>query len=134
MVIDSSALVALLRKEAEATHFAEVIMTADFARISAPTLLETSMVLEGSGLSTEAGQRLDQLIGQLNLEITAFDEKMLPGARDAFRRFGKGRHPAALNFGDCISYATAKYFGEALLYKGSDFDLTDIRPAIPRLS
>ncbi len=132
MVVDSSALVAILRQEAESAWFSELILLAERVRVAAPTLLETAMVLEGPTLSITAGQRLDQLIDQLHFEVVAFDESLLKLARDAFRRYGKGRHAAGLNFGDCMSYAAAKQFNEPLLFKGGDFALTDIRSAAPR--
>lgn len=72
----------------------------------------------------------DQLIDQAEIEIVAFDRAHAAIARDAFKRFGKGHHPAALNFGDCMAYALASATGEPLLYKGADFGLTDIRPAV----
>lgn len=127
MVVDSSALVAILFNEPEAVEFSELIFQADEVRISTASVLETSIVLEGR--YEPGGFDLDATIGQLEVMVVTFDEPTLLLARLAFRQFGKGRHPAGLNFGDCISYATARRFQEPLLYKGRDFARTDIIPA-----
>ncbi len=124
MVVDSSALVAILFNEPEAVAFSELIFQATEVRISTASVLETSIVLEGR---YELGEfDLDAHMEQLDLTVVTFDEPTLLLARLAFRQFGKGRHPAGLNFGDCISYATARRFQEPLLYKGRDFARTDI--------
>ncbi len=127
MVVDSSALVAILFNEPEAVEFSKLIFQAEQARISTASVLETSIVLEGR---YEPGEfDLDANIQQLDLTVVTFDEPTLLLARLAFSQYGKGRHPAGLNFGDCISYATARRFQEPLLYKGRDFARTDIIPA-----
>ncbi len=127
MVVDSSALVAILFNEPEAVEFSELIFQAEQARISTASVLETSIVLEGR---YEPGEfDLDANIERLDVTVVPFDEPTLLLARLAFRQYGKGRHPAGLNFGDCISYATARRFQEPLLYKGRDFARTDIIPA-----
>ncbi len=127
MVVDSSALVAILFNEPEAVEFSELIFQTEEVRISTASVLETSIVLEGR---YEPGEfDLDATVKQLDVTVVTFDEPTLLLARLAFRQFGKGRHPAGLNFGDCISYATARRFHEPLLYKGRDFARTDIVPA-----
>jgi ribonuclease VapC len=119
VVVDSSALVAILFNEPEAVEFSELIFQTEEVRISTASVLETSIVLEDLGATVK----------QLDVTVVTFDEPTLLLARLAFRQFGKGRHPAGLNFGDCISYATARRFHEPLLYKGRDFARTDIVPA-----
>lgn len=127
MVIDSSALVAICRREAEAERFNQRIVDSPRSLISAPTLLEVTLVVEGlTRDAIKSGAELDQVVLDLRLEVVPFDLQALALAREAFRRYGKGRHPAKLNFGDCISYATAKHYREPLLCKGGNFGLTDV--------
>jgi len=96
--------------------------------VSAATLFEAAVAAERrSGL--EARDRLDRLVTRVEPEVVAFDVEHLGWARDAFRRFGKGRHPAALNLGDCIAYATARHAVLPLLFKGDDFAQTDLERA-----
>jgi ribonuclease VapC len=128
VIVDSSALLAILKGEPEADRFTRSIAQATVRSLSAPSVLETAMVIEG--LAGEKGRReLDDLLVALDLHIEAFTVRHLARAREAFRRFGKGRHPARLNFGDCFAYALAKDKGEPLLFKGGDFPHTDIEPA-----
>ncbi len=130
MIVDSSALVAILRNEPEAASFAQVVALADPARVSAPTYLETGIVVESLG-GRAAGLELDDLIHATGIVIEPFTEQQARMAREAYRDFGKGSgHPAQLNFGDCFSYALAKAMGEPLLFKGSDFGHTDVRRAV----
>jgi len=129
MILDSSALVAILFKEPEAERLAAMIRDADTAAIAAPTLLETAIVAEGRTLPGMA-EKLDALMGAIRPEIVPFTAEHASLARDAWRRFGKGRHRAGLNLGDCFSYALAKERGQALLFKGEDIAATDIEPAI----
>jgi len=129
MILDSSALVAILFKEPEAERLAATIRDADTAAIAAPTLLETAIVAEGRTLPGMA-EKLDALMGTIRPEIVPFTAEHASLARDAWRRYGKGRHKAALNLGDCFSYALAKDRGQPLLFKGEDFAATDIEPAI----
>lgn len=130
MVVDSSALIAICRNEPEATRFSHLIVNSPRSLIAAPNLLEVSLVIEGlSRDAIKAGGALDVIIADLALEVAPFDAQTLVLAQDAFRRYGKGRHPAKLNFGDCISYATAKYYRRPLLYKGAKFALTDVSAA-----
>jgi ribonuclease VapC len=125
IVADTSAIVAILRGEPEANLFAGFIGESDRCFLSAVGLLEASMVMIGRGQSALA-QGLDTLIGELAIEIVPFGEEQARQSRAAFVRFGKGRHPAALNFGDCVSYALAQSLGVPLLFKGTDFAKTDV--------
>lgn len=128
MIVDSSAILAILRREPEADRFAAAIGSSGDPRISAATVLEAGIVAEAS--RGEAGGRdLDLLLAKLGVEVVAFTPGQADLARKAWRRYGKGRAPARLNFGDCIAYALAKDTGEALLFKGSDFEQTDIGKA-----
>jgi len=133
MVVDSSALVAILRKEPESARFLEAIRQAFPRLISAPTAVEASVVMLAR--FGDAGLvNLKDLITQTSLTITPFTPAHHDIAVDAFRRYGKGRHPASLNFGDCFSYALAKATGEPLLFKGDDFSQTDIKRALAEMS
>jgi ribonuclease VapC len=125
VTIDSSAVLAVLRNEPENASFSVLIEAASRRIISAVSVLECAMVLEGRQ-GGDAGADLDQFLRRAEVEIIPFDEEQLSLARSAFRRFGKGRHPAGLNFGDCISYALAEWSGEPLLFKGDDFTTTDV--------
>jgi ribonuclease VapC len=129
MVIDSSAFVAILLGEPEQSAFIDAIV-ADTTRIAGvPTVLETSMViLSRRGEIGLAEFRAFQ--ARADVRTVAFGPEQLDLALDAFRRFGKGRHPAGLTYGDCFSYALAKAAGEPLLFKGEDFPLTDITAAL----
>jgi ribonuclease VapC len=125
MVVDTSAIVAILFGEAEAGPFAEMIEADPTRLISAASVLESAMVVE-SELGEEGGRELDLLLLMAGIEVVPFSVDHLRVARHAFRAFGKGRHPAGLNFGDCFSYALSKVTGEALLFKGDDFTKTDV--------
>jgi len=125
MVIDSSAALAILLGEMEDAVFAAAI-DADPTRImSAVSVLESSIVIEARK-GPAGGRELDLFLHRGRIDVVPFNAHQLELARDAYRRFGKGRHPAALNFGDCCTYALAAASGEALLFKGDDFDRTDI--------
>lgn len=126
MIIDTSALMAILRLEPEARRLADAIKAADRRAMSAATLVEVGIVAEAR--RGEQGARdLDAAITRLRIEIVPLTESHAAYARRAFRRYGKGqRHRAQLNFGDCFAYALAKAEGEPLLFKGGDFALTDI--------
>jgi ribonuclease VapC len=130
IAVDTSALIAILFAEQEAEAF-KVRLAAEPARVSAVSLQEASMVLAGRLGDATAWQELDELIQAVSLEVIAHDQQLAEIARDAFLRFGKGRHPARLNCGDCASYALAKLLGIPLLFKGTDFAQTDIVPALP---
>jgi ribonuclease VapC len=125
MVIDTSALAAIFFDEPERQTFLNAITAAGSRLISAATILETGIVLEGRR-GEAAGREFDLFVVRANLQIVPVDSEQADLARSAWRRYGKGRHAAALNFGDCFSYALAKLSGEPLLAKGSDFGLTDI--------
>jgi ribonuclease VapC len=127
IVIDSSALIAIVNREAEREHFIQLIEAADRRLISAATLLETKMVILGR-YGSDAIVDLMLLIEEIAPEIMAFDAAQAEAAFAAFVRFGKGRHAkAALNYCDCIAYALAKTMDAPLLFKGADFPETDIR-------
>jgi ribonuclease VapC len=125
MVIDTSALLAVLQNEPERRAFNEAIEAADARRISVCTFLEASIVIEAR-TGAAGGRELDHYLEKANVELVPFDLEQAKIARRAYVRFGKGRHPAGLNFGDCFSYALASKLGEALLYKGEDFSKTDV--------
>jgi ribonuclease VapC len=126
MVIDTSALLAILQDEPERRSFNEAIEAADSRSMSTATFVETSIVIE-SRYGAEGLRDLDLLVAKASIDLIPVDAEQAHLARTAFSRFGKGRHPAGLNYGDCFSYALAKTLGEPLLYKGGDFSLTDLR-------
>jgi ribonuclease VapC len=126
IVIDTSALVAILRREDEADEFLRLIAEADRCLLSAVSLLETSMVLAGRTGDEAAWRDLNDLIEVAGIEIIPHDAQQAQVARATFLRFGKGRHPASLNFGDCASYALACINEAPLLFKGEDFSYTDL--------
>ena len=132
MIVDSSALLAVLDREADADLFQDAMLTASPCRMSVANMLEASIVVEGRG-GAEAGRELDAFLEKAEIEPAPVTAEELEVARQAWRRFGKGRHPAALNFGDCFAYALARTTGEPLLFKGEDFARTDIPAALPRL-
>ena len=129
IVVDSSALVAILRREPEADHFLQVIAAAERCLLSAVSLLETSMVLAGRTGGCTAWTGLDALVARAGMEVVAQDAEQARLARNAFLLFGKGRHPAALNLSDCATYALARSRALPLLFKGEDFTHTDLVPA-----
>lgn len=126
MVIDSSALIAILCDEPERYDFNRKIEADSRRLISTASVLETSIVLE-TRYGEEAYRELDFFLLKAAIEIRPFDAEQLEIARRAYRQYGKGRHPASLNYGDCFSYALAKQTGEHLLFKGNDFSQTDIK-------
>jgi len=130
IAVDTSAIIAILRAESEERLFTDAIIDADATCMSAVSLLESSMVLAGRRGSADVWQPLDEVIRRLAMEIVPHDVELVRIAREAFLRFGKGRHPAALNFGDCASYALAKARGVPLLFKGRGFAQTDIAAAM----
>jgi ribonuclease VapC len=125
VVIDTSAVVAILRMEREAARLAEAIEADANRLMSAATLVETGLVIE-SRYGAAGGRELDVLIAKAGLSIEPVTAEQADVAREAWRRYGKGRHSAALNFGDCFSYALARTTGEPLLFKGDDFTQTDV--------
>ncbi len=128
MVIDTSAVLAILLLEPEAEAFAEAIESAQVRRLSAASLLEAAIVLEAKK-GEDAGRDLDLFIYRAGIEIVPVDAEQAEIARQAWRRYGKGRHAAGLNYGDCFAYALARVWAEPLLFKGEDFARTDIEPA-----
>ncbi len=130
MIVDSSALLAILRAEPEMLACAQAMEDAACRRISAANFLETAMVIDGSR-DPVASRRLDDLLRAAGLAIEPVTEAQARIAREAYRDFGKGSgHAAQLNFGDCFAYALAKVTGEPLLFKGRDFSRTDIASAL----
>ena len=130
MVIDTSALLAILLDEPERRAFNEAIDAAESRVMSAATFVEVSIVIE-SRYGAEGLRDLDLFIERAGIELAAVDAEQAHAARRAFSRFGKGRHRAGLNYGDCFPYALATVLGEPLLYKGDDFPHTDIPPFVP---
>lgn len=130
MIVDSSALLAILLREPGSDVFDEAIVAATAARISAPTFVEVSIVLE-SRTGAQGVLLWESMLRESRIAIEPFSEEHAFLARQAFSDYGKGRHPAGLNFGDCFSYALAKATGEPLLFKGDDFRKTDVLPALP---
>lgn len=126
MIIDTSALIAILRAEPEAPAYARAIADAADRRVSAVTFVESAVVID-AGRNPIATRRFDDFIKEANISIEPVTARQAEVAREAYRDFGKGSgHPARLNFGDCFAYALATVTGEALLYKGRDFAYTDI--------
>ena len=128
MTLDSSALVAILFAEEGYLDLVDRILAADHVRIGAPTLVEATLVFAGRRRSTTTGE-VEALVRELGISIVPFGEAEWRIATAAFLEFGRGRHPAALNFGDCFAYATAKHASDGLLYVGDDFARTDIAAA-----
>ena len=129
IVADASALIAVLRHEPEAKAFLHVIDQARACLLSAVSYLETSLVLAGRTRDWTAWNGLDALVREAGMQVMPFDADQAEAAREAFTRFGKGRHPAALNFGDCAAYGLAKTRRAPLLFKGGDFAATDVARA-----
>jgi ribonuclease VapC len=126
MILDTSALIAILRDEPEAVDFAAMIAGTPIRRISAVNYLEAAIVIDGSR-DPIASRRFDDLVRAADLIVESVTETQARVGREAYRDFGKGSgHPAQLNFGDCFAYALSKVSGEPLLFKGNDFSHTDI--------
>jgi ribonuclease VapC len=125
MVIDTSALIAILLNETETEAFAKAIANDPKRLINAFNLLETAIVIEAKK-GEAGGIELDLLMHRARIEAVSMSAELVEVARAAWRAYGKGNHPASLNIGDCCAYALAKYSGEPLLFKGQDFALTDI--------
>jgi ribonuclease VapC len=129
MIIDTSALVAILRGEPDADRFAGAIEQARSRKVSAVSFVETAAVIDGSR-DAIASRRLDELFREARLSVEPVTAAQARIAREAYRDFGKGRHPAGLNLGDCFAYALAKETDEPILFKGDDFRKTDLPPAM----
>ena len=131
MIIDTSAVIAILRSEPEAKSYARVIADAAARRVSAANFVEAAVVIDASR-DPIATRRFDDFITEANISIEPVTEVQARIAREAYRDFGRGSgHPAKLNFGDCFAYALARTSGEPLLFKGNDFVHTDITSALP---
>ncbi len=123
MIVDTSALIAVLRREPEADGFVESLLASSAVRVSAGTLLETRIVAERDGGTAE----LAGLLEAIGVDVVPVDARQVDLAFDGFRRFGKGRHPAGLNLGDLFAYALARVLDAPLLFKGNDFARTDVK-------
>jgi ribonuclease VapC len=130
LIVDTSALIAILRDEPEAVACAAAIEAAPHRRMSAANFVEAAIVIDGSR-DPVASRRFDDLVKEAQMVIEPVSEVQAKLAREAYRDFGRGSgHPARLNFGDCFAYALARATGEPLLFKGNDFSHTDIAPAL----
>jgi ribonuclease VapC len=130
VIVDTSAIIAILRAEPEASACADAIESAGVRRLSAASYVEVGAVIDRAG-DAIASRRVDELLAVTGIEIEAVTAGQARIAREAYRDFGKGSgHPASLNFGDCFSYALAKATGEPLLFKGDDFQHTDVASAV----
>ncbi len=132
MIVDTSALVAILKGEPDAADFAAALDMAAAPRISAANFLELSIVVD-AGRKSGVSRRMDDLLRDASIAIEPVTEAQARVAREAYRDYGKGSgHPAQLNFGDCFAYALARDLREPLLYKGSDFAQTDVRSPLEK--
>lgn len=130
MIVDASAIIAILRDEPEALPFAQAIAGATSRRVSVVSYVEAAAVIDGSR-DPIASRRFDDLFREAELVVEPVTEVQARIAREAHRDFGKGSgHPAGLNFGDCFAYALAKFKGEPILFKGNDFNRTDLTSAL----
>jgi ribonuclease VapC len=130
LIVDTSALVAILKAEPDADLFIRALLVADVAQMSAASFVEVAMLIDGRR-DAVASHQLDNLMTHAGIRIRSVDEAQAIVARQAFRDYGKGSgHPARLNFGDCFSYALASVTGHPLLFKGDDFGHTDITSAL----
>jgi ribonuclease VapC len=130
MILDTSAVMAILSDEDDAAQYARLIREARGGiAMSAATLVELTMVAESRG-GPAMGPRVDALLRHVGVEVVELDAAQAQWACDGWRRFGKGRHPARLNLGDCFAYALARQRGEPLLFKGEDFAQTDVKRAL----
>jgi len=125
MILDSSAIIAILRAEPDAADFGKAILSAETRRISAVNYVEAAVVID-SGKDAIASRRFDEFLRVTRIVVEAVTSRQAEIARQAYRDFGKGRHKAGLNFGDCFAYALSKDMDEALLFKGNDFRHTDV--------
>ena len=128
MIVDTSAVVAVLNDEPDASRFKAVLAAAPVCRMSVVNALEATIVVESRGGAT-AGAELERVMSLAQIEEVPVTVEQLASARYAWRRFGKGNHPAGLNFGDCFAYALSDVTREPLLFKGDDFAQTDVRTA-----
>jgi ribonuclease VapC len=129
MVVDTSALLAIFLAEPERGEFLKLITQAETRSISAANALETGIVLEARR-GEAAGREFDLFLHHAKFDVVSVDSEQMEIARLAWRKYGKGRHPAGLNFGDCFAYALAKAMGQPILFKGDDFKQTDLLPVL----
>lgn len=125
MIIDTSALLAILFAEDDAAHFATAVARADIRLMSAANYLEAGIVVDNQ-IGAAAGRQLDALVSRAGIRVEAVTREQADMARQAYLDFGRGNHPAGLNFGDCFAYALSKATGLPLLFKGDDFGRTDV--------
>lgn len=132
MIVDTSALLAILYQEEDAGVYAQALVDAQASRMSAANFLEAAINIDARG-DLEASRQLDNFVQRAGIEIADVTVEQVQVARQAYLDFGKGRHKAALNFGDCFAYALARTSGEPLLFKDNDFSLTDVAawPTLP---
>lgn len=130
IVVNTSALIAILRREPEADDFLRIISFSGPCLVISVSVMEASIVLAGRQGDDISWLGLDQLVLRAGIEVVPQDRLLVDITRDAFLRYGKGRHPAALNMGDCAAYALAKARGLPLLFKGNDFSQTDLVAAV----
>ena len=126
IAVDTSAIIAILRLEPEAARFVDAVSDSDRCSVSAVSSLEVAMVLSRSIGGPAAWESLDEMLASPGMEVVPLDAAQAVLAREAFQRYGKGRHPAGLNFGDCAACALASSRGLPLLFKGDDFGKTDL--------
>lgn len=129
MILDTSAVISMLWGEPDADRMEEAVVAAGELAIAAPSLVELTTVAEGR-FGRPMGEKLDALLDRLRPEVVPFTAEHAALAREGWRRYGKGRHPAGLNLGDCFAYALAKSRNQPLLFKGDDFARTDVKAAI----
>jgi ribonuclease VapC len=129
VIIDSSAILAIALREPDELRMLTAIIEAPMCKISAANGLEISLVVDGKKETTAAAD-FDELMDRLKIKIVEVSPEQAVIAREAHRRFGRGHHPAKLNYGDCFAYALARATGEPLLFKGHDFSQTDVEPAL----
>jgi len=125
MIVDASAIIAILRNEPDASDLAAALQRAPIRRVSAVTWVEAAIVTDGNR-NPVLSRRFDDLLRDVGMRVETVTRKQAEIARYAYRDFGKGRHKAGLNFGDCFAYALAKEMDEPLLFKGTDFAHTDV--------
>ena len=128
MIVDTSAIIAILRDESDAENLSSAIESAEVRRVSAGTYVEAAIVVDANR-DPVLSRRLDSFLHQALITVEPVTVEQARIAREAYRDYGKGRHRAGLNFGDCFAYALAKDKGEPLLFKGNDFRRTDVEPA-----
>ena len=128
MIVDTSAVLAILLNESDYEHYKRAIAQAERCLMSVANFFESTIIFEGR-VGSAGGRELDLLIEEAPIQLVAVTPEHIQAARRAWRQFGKGNHPAGLNFGDCFAYALAKKTGEPLLFKSRDFALTDIKAA-----